>query len=204
VEINVLQGERAMAADNVSLGKFLLTGIPPAPRGIPQIEVSFDIDASGILHVAAKDLGTGKEENLTITAPQRLSDDEIDRMVGDAEQFAEEDRRRKELADTKNQADSLVYATEKMLGDVGDKVEEATRKAVEEKVENLKKALETDDLQRLKEGIEELNAEAQKIGTEVYQKAQEERAKEEAEESDSASDEDVVDAEFEDVDDEND
>ena len=204
VEINVLQGERAMASDNVSLGKFLLTGIPPARRGVPQIEVAFDIDASGILHVAAKDLGTGKEENLTIVAPQRLSEDEIDRMVTDAEAFAEEDRRRKELADTRNQADGLVYATEKMLKEVEDKVEESTRKAVEEKVENLRKALETDDLQKLKVGIEELNAEAQKIGTEVYQKAEEERAREEAKESKDASEPDVVDAEFEDVDEDND
>ncbi|MEE9268148.1 MAG: molecular chaperone DnaK [Thermoplasmata archaeon] len=204
VEINVLQGERAMASDNVSLGKFMLTGIPPAPRGVPQIEVTFDIDASGILHAAAKDLGTGKEENLTIIAPQRLSEEEIDRMVTDSEAFAEEDRRRKELADTSNQADGLVYATEKMLKEVGDKVEESTRKAVEEKVENLRKALEMDDLQALKTGIEELNAEAQKIGTEVYQKAQEERAREEAKESKDASEPDVVDAEFEDVDEDND
>ena len=125
-------------------------------------------------------------------------------MVTDAEAFAEEDRRRKELADTRNQADGLVYATEKMLKEVADKVEESTRKAVEEKMENLRKALETDDLQKLKVGIEELNAEAQKIGTEVYQKAEEERAREEAKESKDASEPDVVDAEFEDVDEDND
>jgi molecular chaperone DnaK len=198
VEIHVLQGERPMAADNVSLGKFYLTGIPPAPRGVPQIEVTFDIDASGILHVSAKDLGTGKEEKLTITAPQRLSQEEIERMIKDAEKYAEQDRRRKELADTKNQADALIYSTEKMLKEMGDKVSEATKKAVEDKVKALKEALGSDDIQKIKKAIEELNTEAQKIGVEVYQKAQAERAKEEKGQE-STSEGDVVDADYEDV-----
>ncbi len=201
VEIHVLQGERSMAVDNTSLGKFHLTGIPPAPRGVPQIEVTYDIDASGILHVSAKDLGTGKEEKLTITAPQRLSDEEKDRMVKDAEKYAEQDRRRKELAETKNQADALVYSTEKLLKEMGEKVSEDTRKAVEAKVEDLKKALETDDIQKLKKAIEALSEEAQKVGTEVYQQAQAEQAKEASEaQGEDASDENVVDADFEDVD----
>ncbi len=202
VEIHVLQGERPMAADNVSLGRFHLTGILTAPRGVPQIDVTFDIDASGILHVSAKDLGTGKEEKLTITAPQRLSEDEIDSMVKDAEKFAEQDRRRKELADTKNQADALVYSTEKMLKEMGDKVSETTKKAVEEKVGALKEVMDTDDIGKLKKAIEELSAEAQKVGMEVYQKAQAERAKEEKGEKKSSSDEKVVDADYEDVSDE--
>ncbi len=201
VEIHVLQGERPMAGDNISLGRFHLTGIPPAPRGVPQIEVTYDIDASGILHVSAKDLGTGKEEKLTITAPQRLSDEEKDRMMKDAEKYAEQDRRRRELADTRNQADAMVYSTEKMLKEMGDKVSEATRKGVEEKLEDLKKAMETDDIQKLKEALESLSEEAQKVGVEVYQKAQAEKA-EEAEGQEEASKEDVVDAEFEDVSDE--
>ncbi len=202
VEIHVLQGERPMAPDNISLGKFYLTGIPPAPRGVPQIEVTYDIDASGILHVSAKDLGTGKEEKLTITAPQRLDDDEKARMIKDAEKYAEQDRRRRELADTKNQADAMVYSTEKMLKEMGDKVSDATKKSVEEKVEDLKKALETDDIQVLKKAIEKLNEEAQKVGVEVYQKAQAEKAKEEGKEEPST--EDVVDADYEDVSEEKD
>ncbi len=201
VEIHIIQGERPMAVDNISLGKFHLTGIPPAPRGVPQIEVTYDIDASGILHVSAKDLGTGKEEKLTITAPQRLSDEEKEGMIKEAEKYAEQDRRRKELAETKNQADALIYSTEKMLKEMGDKVSEDTKKAVEEKVEALKKVLDTDDIQKLKRGIEELSTEAQKVGTEVYQKAQAERARAEKEDTkEPSSDEDVVDAEFEEVD----
>ncbi len=202
VEIHVLQGERAMAADNISLGKFYLTGIPPAPRGVPQIEVTYDIDASGILHVSAKDLGTEKEEKLTITAPQRLSDEEKEGMIKDAEKYAEQDRRQKELAETKNQADALIYSTEKMLKEMGDKISDETKKAVEEKVDALRKTLEEDDIQKLKKAVEDLGTEAQKIGTEVYQKAQAERAQAEKEEGgeEPSSEEDVVDAEFEDVD----
>ncbi|MCJ2520578.1 MAG: molecular chaperone DnaK [Candidatus Thermoplasmatota archaeon] len=202
VEIHILQGERPMAADNISLGRFHLTGIPPAPRGVPQIEVTYDIDASGILHVSAKDLGTGKEEKLTITAPQRLSEKEKEHAIRDAEKYAEQDRKRRELADTKNQADALIYSTEKMLKEMENKVSEDTRKAVKRTVDALKEALESDEIQKLKKAIEDLNTEAQKVGSEVYQKAQAERAQSEKEGGEAEpSEADVVDADFEDVDD---
>ncbi|MEE9237101.1 MAG: molecular chaperone DnaK [Thermoplasmata archaeon] len=202
VEIHILQGERPMAADNISLGRFHLTGIPPAPRGVPQIEVTYDIDASGILHVSAKDLGTGKEEKLTITAPQRLSEEEKEHAIKDAEKYAEQDRKRRELADTKNQADALIYSTEKMLKEMENKVSEDTRKAVQRMVDALKEALDGDDIQKLKKAIEELNTEAQKVGSEVYQQAQAERAQSEKEGGEAEpSEADVVDADFEDVDD---
>ncbi len=170
VEVHVLQGERPMAPDNVSLGKFYLAGLPPAPRGMPKIEVTFDIDASGILTVTAKDLGTGKTEKLTIMAPQRMDKGKIDQAIRDATAHAEEDRRRKELAETRNLADSLIYATEKMLKDIGDKVSESTKTAVQDKVDALRKALESNDIGQLKRAIEDLNRESQKIGTEIYQK----------------------------------
>jgi len=172
VEVHVLQGERSMASDNISLGKFYLTGLPPAPRGLPQIDVTFDIDASGILTVTATDKGTGKSEKLTIMAPQRLSKDQIDRAMRDAESHAEDDRRAKELVETRNQADSLIYATEKMLREMGDKISEATKKAVQDRVEDLRKALDSMDLATLRRAIEALNAEAQKIGIEIYQRSQ--------------------------------
>ncbi len=171
VEVHVLQGERPMSPDNVSLGKFYLAGLPPAPRGMPKIEVTFDIDASGILTVTAKDLGTGKTERLTIMAPQRMDKGKIDSAMRDAEAHAEDDRRRKELAETRNLADSLIYATEKILKEHGDKVAESTRKAVQDKVDALRKALEANDIGQLKRAIEDLNRESQKIGTEIYEKA---------------------------------
>ncbi len=201
VEVHVLQGERSMAGDNVSLGRFYLTGIPPSPRGIPKIEVTFDIDANGILNVSAKDMATGKTEKLTIMAPQRMDQAKIDQAVRDAEAHAEEDRRRRELVDTRNQADSLVYATEKMLKELGAQVSESTRKAVEEKVEALKKALASDDISQLRKAMEGLNAEAQKIGAEMYQKGQGAAAPPPSEDDSGSSDEPgVVDADFEDVD----
>ncbi|TLZ58412.1 MAG: molecular chaperone DnaK [Methanobacteriota archaeon] len=172
VEVHVLQGERSMVSDNISLGKFYLTGLPPAPRGLPQIEVTFDIDASGILTVTATDKGTGKSEKLTIMAPQRLSKDQIDRAMRDAESHAEEDRRAKELVETRNQADALIYATEKMLREMGDKISEATKKSVQERVEDLRKALAANDPQTLRRAIDALNAEAQKVGVEIYQRSQ--------------------------------
>jgi molecular chaperone DnaK len=172
VEVHVLQGERSMVTDNISLGKFYLTGLPPAPRGLPQIEVTFDIDASGILTVTATDKGTGKSEKLTIMAPQRLSKDQIDRAMRDAESHAEEDRRAKELVETRNQADSLIYATEKLLREMGDKISEATKKSVQERVEDLRKALASNDPQTLRRAIDALNAEAQKVGIEIYQRSQ--------------------------------
>ena len=172
VEVHVLQGERPMASDNVSLGKFYLSGLPPAPRGVPQIEVTFDIDANGILTVTAVDKGTGKQEKLTIIAPHRMEKDAINRAVQDAEKHADEDRRRRELADLKNESDALVYSTEKTLKELGDKVTEGTRKSVEAKLEALREALKGDDYARLKTAFNELKAESQKIGIEIYQRGQ--------------------------------
>src|SRR6266542_3886394 len=170
VEVHVLQGERAMTADNVSLGRFYLTGMPPAPRGVPKIEVTFDIDANGILNVSAKDLATGKTEKLTIMAPQRMDPAKIDQAMRDAESHAEEDRRRRELVELRNHADQLVYATEKLLKEHGSAISEATRTSVEQKLEALKKVLQTDDISKLRTAVDALNAEAQKIGVEMYGK----------------------------------
>ena len=202
VEVHVLQGERAMAGDNISLGKFYLAGLPPAPRGVPQIEVTFDTDASGILTVAATDKGTGKTEKLTILAPQRMSKDQIGRAMGDAESHAEEDRRRRELVETRNEADSVIYATEKMLREMGDKISEATKKAVQEKVEDLRKVLDADDIQTLRKAVEALKSEAQKIGLEIYQKSQATATPPPSggEPSSPGGGEKVVDADFEEVD----
>ncbi len=201
VEVHVLQGERAMAADNVSLGRFYLTGIPPAPRGVPHIEVTFDIDANGILNVSAKDKATGKTEKLTIMAPQRMEQAKIDQAIRDAEAHGEEDRRRRELIELRNQADQLVYATEKFLKEQASAISEATRHAVEEKVEALKKVLQTDDISQLRAAINALNTEAQRIGTEMYGKGEAGSAPPPGDtESGGPSDPGVVDADFEDVD----
>ena len=202
VEVHVLQGERAMAGDNISLGKFYLAGLPPAPRGVPQIEVTFDTDASGILTVAATDKGTGKTEKLTILAPQRMSKDQIGRAMGDAESHAEEDHRRRELVETRNEADSVIYATEKMLREMGDKISEATKKAVQEKVEDLRKVLGADDIQTLRKAVEALKSEAQKIGLEIYQKSQATSTPPPSggEPSSPGGGEKVIDADFEEVD----
>jgi molecular chaperone DnaK len=169
VEINVLQGEREMAADNKSLGRFILDGIPPAPRGVPQIEVTFDIDANGILNVRAKDKATNKEQSIRIEASSGLTKEEVERMKKDAEAHAEEDKRKKEKIEARNNADTLIYTTEKLLRDAGDKVKEEDRKAVEDKVEALKKIKESDDVEAIKKASEELSQEAQKIGTAMYQ-----------------------------------
>src|SRR2546428_6681768 len=201
VEVHVLQGERAMSADNVSLGRFYLTGMPPAPRGVPKIEVTFDIDANGILNVSAKDMATGKTEKLTIMAPQRMDPGKIDQAVRDAESHAEEDRRRREFIELRNHADQLVYATEKLLKEHGSTVSEATRKAVEEKLEALRKVLTTDDISQLRAAVDALNAEAQKIGVEMYGKGGPAEAPPPgAGDSGGSSDPGVVDADFEDVD----
>src|SRR5690606_22505807 len=145
VEINVLQGERAMAADNKSLGKFRLTGIPPAPAGVPQIEVTFDIDANGIVHVSAKDLATGKEQAMTITGGSALSQDEIDRMIKDAESYAEEGRKRREAVEPRNQAESLINQTERVLDEQGDKQSEDERSSIESALSELKEAAASED-----------------------------------------------------------
>jgi molecular chaperone DnaK len=171
VSIHVLQGEREVAQYNRTLGRFDLVGIPPAPRGVPQIEVTFDIDANGIVHVSAKDLGTGKEQSIKITASSGLSEDEIKKMVKDAEEHAAEDAAKREEATLKNQADSLVYATERTLKEVGDKVDAADRQATEDAVAELKKAVEANDKEGMKSGIEKVNSVAQKLSEALYQQA---------------------------------
>ncbi len=173
VTIHVLQGERAMASDNVSLGKFDLDGIPPAPRGVPQIEVTFDIDANGILQVHAKDLGTGKAQHITISAPNKLSKDEIDKFVKQAEQFADQDKKYKEKVEAKNEADTVLYTTEKALKDHGDKISQDERLAVERASGELKDALKGEDLDKIKKAKDELVKVSQKLGEAVYKAAQE-------------------------------
>ncbi len=172
VEINVLQGEREMAADNKSLGRFILTGIPPAPRGVPQIEVSFDIDANGILDVKAKDKATGKEQSIRIESSSGLSKDEVEKMAKEAEAHAEEDKKKKEKVEAKNSADTLVYSTEKLLREAGDKIKPEDKKIVEEKIEALKKVKDGDDVEAIKKASEELSQESQKIGAAMYQQTQ--------------------------------
>jgi molecular chaperone DnaK len=173
VTIRVLQGERPMADDNVELGRFDLVGIPPAPRGIPQVEVTFDIDANGIVHVAAKDLGTGKEQSIKITAPKKLSKEEIDKFVKEAEKFGTEDARRKEEVETRNQADTLAYATEKALKDYGDKVSADEKKDIEEKIKGLRETIKGKDTDKMKKAMEDLSKASHKLAEEVYKKAQE-------------------------------
>ena len=199
VEVHILQGERPMASDNVSLGKFHLVGIPPAPRNIPQIEVTFDIDANGLINVSAKDMGTGKEQKMMITATKRLGENEIDRMVKDADKFSEEDRKRKEAAEVRNQADQAVYTTEKMLKEMGDQISEATKKGVQAKVDDLKKAMETSDIAQIKRSLDALNQEVQKIGVEIYQKAQASQSTPPPSGGSKPSDDNVVDADFKEV-----
>ena len=168
VEIHVLQGERPMASDNKSLGRFILSGIPPAPRGVPQVEVKFDIDANGILNVKATDKATGKEQQITITASSGLSKDEVEKMKKEAEIHADEDKKKQELIETKNLADTMVYTTEKMLRDAGDKVKADDKKAIEEKIEALKKVKDSEDLAAIKKAADELSQVAQKVGAEMY------------------------------------
>jgi molecular chaperone DnaK len=169
VDINVLQGERSMAADNIPLGRFQLVGIPPAPRGMPQIEVTFDIDANGILNVTATDKGTGKEQKITITAPHKMSKDDIENKVKDAEKYAEQDKRTKEEIELKNEADSLIYTSEKTLEELGDKVPPESKDKVQKTVEDTKAALEKGDLTELKAKVEELRKAVQEVGAAVYQ-----------------------------------
>ncbi len=208
VEIHVLQGEREMAAYNKTLGRFQLVGIPPAPRGVPQIEVTFDIDANGIVNVSAKDQGTGKEQSIKITASSGLSEEEIDQLVKDAEVHAEEDKKRKELVETKNMADSLIYSTEKSVGEMGDKLDADTKGSINTAIENLKKAMEGEDAAEIKQKTEELTQASHKLAEAMYSQAsqQQEGAQEgaapggEAEGGGaSGEDEDVVDADYEEV-----
>jgi len=204
VSIHVLQGEREMAANNKTIGRFELTDLPPAPRGVPQIEVTFDLDANGILHVSAKDLGTGKEQSIRITASSGLSEDEIKRMQKDAEAHADEDRKRKELVETKNQADSMIYATEKSMKDLGDKVDSETKNKVQVEIDSLKKLLESDDVEAIKKGLESLTQASHKLAEMMYAQATKDKAGEGAEGAGQAGgakkdDDDVVDADFEEV-----
>ncbi|BDC35843.1 MAG: molecular chaperone DnaK [Candidatus Methanoliparum thermophilum] len=198
VEIHVLQGERAMAKDNTSLGRFTLSGIPPAPRGVPQIEVTFDIDENGILHVSAKDLGTGKEKSITITAPQKLDEKEINEKIKEAERFAEEDKKRREEIELINNADSLVYTTEKTLREYGDKIDSESRGKIEIIKNELKEAVEQRDIAKIREKQKELIEASQKIGEIIYQQQQQATGSSKSEEKEDTgkSEEDVIDADY--------
>lgn len=208
VSIHVLQGEREMAAGNKTLGRFELVGIPPAPRGVPQIEVAFDIDANGIVNVSAKDMATGKEQSIQITASSGLSKEEIDTLIKDAELHAEEDKKKKELVEARNSADALIYSTEKSIKDLGDKVDAETKGKVEATIEPLKKAMEGDDVSEIKRLSEELMQASHKLAEAMYQKAsqadQQQAGADDAaggpeQPGPSTPDEDVVDADFEEV-----
>jgi molecular chaperone DnaK len=198
VTIHVLQGERPMAPDNVSLGMFNLEGIPPAPRGVPQIEVTFDIDANGILNVTAKDLGTSKEAKITITASTKLSKEEKERLMKEAEQFAEQDRKKREEAEVRNSADNLIYTAEKTKKDLAGKLTEEQKNKIDTAVSALKDALATTDLEKMKIKSEELTKVLQDVGTAIYQQTAAEQAKQKGQTSagpSASGDEKVVDSE---------
>ena len=199
VDIHILQGERPMAADNKTLGNFQLTNIPPAPRGVPQIEVTFDIDANGIVNVKAKDLGTNKEQSITITSSTNLSDDEIDKMVKEAEANKAADEKRKEEADVKNEAEQMIFATQKSIKDLGDKVDEKDKKQADDLIKDLEEALKKDDLDDIKAKKDKLQEKAMELGAKVYEEAAK-KAQEAQNADDSSSDKkdkDVKDAEYE-------
>ncbi len=203
VEIHVLQGERTMAADNDTLGRFQLLGIPPAARGIPQIEVSFDIDRNGVINVTAKDKGTDNEQRIEITSKSNLSDDEIEDKIKEAEKHADEDKVARELIETRNQAESFVYATDKAITDLGDKVDEETKSKVEESKEKLEAAMKEDDLDSLKQALEDFQQASQAIGQMAYQQAAEEQAKNQSSDGEQEVDDDnVVDVDYEEVEEE--
>lgn len=191
VTINVLQGEREMASDNKSLGKFDLIGIPPSPRGIPQIEVTFDIDANGIVHVSAKDLGTGKEQKIIVTGGSGLDKNDIDKMIQEAEKNAEEDKKKKEGIELRNNAENLIYTTEKLLDENKDKIDNETSEKIKSKIEELKEIIKTDDSNKLKKKVDEFNKVVQEIGMKIYQKASAEQEK--TGKKDDAVDAEVVD-----------
>ena len=197
VDIHILQGERSMASDNKTLGRFQLTGIPAAPRGVPQIEVTFDIDANGIVNVKAKDLGTNKEQAITITASTNLTDDEIDKMVKEAEANREADEKRKEEADVKNEAEQLIFMTEKSIKDLGDKIDAKDKEKAEEEIKELKEALEKDNLDDIKSKKEKLNETAMAFATKVYEEAAKKAQAENKDNTESDKKDDVQDAEFE-------
>ena len=202
VDIHVLQGERPMASDNKTLGNFQLTNIPPAPRGVPQIEVTFDIDANGIVNVKAKDLGTQKEQSITITATNTLSDEEIDKMMKEAEKNKEADAKKKEVVDAKNDAEQVIFMTEKAIKDLGDKVSDSDKKEAEDLISDTKKALEGEDAEAINKAKDKLLEKANALASKVYeeaaknQNATNENTTENKEE-DKKSNDDVVDAEYE-------
>ncbi len=206
VEIHILQGERPLAKDNVSLGKFYLDGIPPAPRGIPRIEVTFDIDENGILHVSAKDLGTGKEQSIRITAPQKLSKEDIERMIKEAEKFAEEDKKRKELIEERNNLDNIIYTTEKSLREYGDKLTQEERLEIERVINEAKEKLKSENIAEIKNAKDELIKKSHKLGEVIYKEAQQkeqqnytQQAQQNASETkqeDNKNKNDVIDAEY--------
>lgn len=204
VDIHVLQGERSMAADNKTLGRFQLSGIPAAPRGVPQIEVTFDIDANGIVNVKAKDLGTNKEQAITITSNTNLSDEEIEKMRKEAEEHAEEDKKKKEEADLRNEAEQMVFQTEKSIKDLGDKIDSKEKEEAEGLIKDLKEALEKDDIEDIKTKKEKLSEKAMALATKVYENIQKEQQaqasssnEESSESSKDSKDGDVKDAEYE-------
>jgi len=208
VEIHVLQGERPMAVDNKSLGKFILDGIPPAPRGIPQIDVTFDINANGILEVTAQDKATGRSQNITITASSGLSEEEVERMRQEAEQHAEEDRKRRDLIETKNHADNMVYSAEKTLKDLGDKVPEDLKQKVEDAASKVRDLKDSEDVEAIKKASDELAEVLQQLGSAAYQQQQQaegqqpgadDGGKDTTGEDAGSDDEDVVDGEFKQV-----
>jgi molecular chaperone DnaK len=198
VTIKVFQGEREMAADNKLLGNFELVGIPPAPRGVPQIEVTFDIDANGILHVSAKDLGTGREQSIHITASSGLTEEEIKKMTREADIHAQEDKKKRELVEAKNQADSLIYGVEKSLKEHGDKISDADKLSINEALEQCKKVKDSSDINEIRSGIDALNNASHKIAEHIYKDAGGQQASHGT--TDKGSEEDVVEAEFEEVD----
>ena len=209
VSIHVLQGEREMSPDNKTLGRFELVGIPPAPRGVPQIEVTFDIDANGIVHVSAKDLGTGKEQAIKIESSGGLSEEEVEKMVNDAEQYADEDKAKRESVEVKNQAETLIYSTEKSVSELGDKLPEEDKTKIEACTEQLKKSVESDDIEAIKSDIEALSQASHKMAEMLYSQQQETQQSQNPEdesdqqpdgdEKSGKEDEDIVDADFEEV-----
>ena len=190
VTIHVMQGERAMAVDNKSLGRFDLVGIPPAPRGIPQIEVAFDIDANGIVNVSAKDLGTGKTHKITVTGGSGMDKAEMEKAVKDAESYAEEDKKKAELVEAKNHGDTLVYTAEKMLSEHGDKVDAPTKEKIQKEIDELKETLKSENAEKITKQMDKVNKVVQEIGMKIYQQTNESENKEEK------KDDNVVDAEF--------
>ena len=200
VEIHVLQGERPMASDNKTLGNFILDGIPPAQRGVPQVEVTFDIDANGIIKVTAQDKATGRSQDITITASSGLSDEEVEKMRKDAEEHADEDAKRKDLIEARNQADNTAYGAEKAIKDLGEKLPDEVKTEVKEAVAEVRKVLESEDVEEIKKATEALTEVVQKIGASVYEEPQAEASAEDGEaDEEAAPDEDVVEGEAEEV-----